>query len=182
MVKGKRNPLTDLGDIHLNNTNQGARALRECIFAIMPADFIDEAKTICRNTLVNGDGKPLQERIATAVEAFAGLGVDVPRIEQKIGRARGQWTPSDLADLTILGRTLERGEATVDEAFPPVLTLDLVEASAPGRLNAAPPITPKPVVARCGFETPDGPCTIAAGHPVGPEEPGYDGHDVIPPA
>jgi hypothetical protein len=140
MVKKQRTVLTDLGDIHLNNTNQGARALRECIFAIMPADFVAEAQEICRHTLTNGDGKPLQQRIANLVHGFAGLGVDVPRIEQKIGRSRGQWTPSDVADLTIVGGTLKRGEMTAEEAFPPVLTLDQVTASAgPQRLGEAQP-------------------------------------------
>jgi hypothetical protein len=198
MVKKQRTVLTDLGDIHLNNTNQGARALRECIFAIMPADFVAEAQAVARKTLVEGDGKPLQERIATAVAAFAALGVDVPRIEQRIGRTRGQWTPSDMADLTILGRTLERGETTVDEAFPPVLTLDMVQASAPPPsasrvVNGVSTVNEThaaavqrmhaeqaQVTALCGFATPDGPCNQTAGHKTGPEEPGFDGHDVIP--
>jgi hypothetical protein len=214
MAKGKRNPLTDVADIYLNNQNQGARALRECIFAIMPADFVAEAQEICRETLVKGDGRPLQDRISAMVAAFADLGVDVPRIEQKVGRSRGQWTPADVADLTILGGTLKRGEMTADEAFPPVLTLDLVEASSPGRLNAAPgnygpgqprtaatvaempfadqmqraglippdtqPLSPVQPPRECGAETPDGPCNLTAGHKTGPEEPGFDGHDVIP--
>ena len=188
MVQKKRTALTDLGDIHLNNTNQGARALRECIFAIMPADFVAEAQQHCRDTLVRGDGASLQQRIGKLVEGFAALGVDVPRIEQKIGRTRGQWTAADVADLTILGGTLKRGETTPEEAFPPVLTLDLVEASSPGRLNAAPPAyvaasVPAPDGGRyapCGFATPDGPCNLRAGHATGPEEPGFDGHDVIP--
>lgn len=258
MVKKAQVQLTDLGDIHLNNTNQGARALRECIFAIMPADFVAEAQEIARQTLVDGDGKPLQQRITEMIAAFGALGVDVPRMEQKIGRSRGQWTNADVADMTIMYGTLKRGETTADEAFPPVLTLDMVTASA-GPQNAqayaaqaltasaapAPPRTaqgvsagwPPPVAdapagnygpgqpqprynppaapvdgenhlfddnqaARilaahglqkgpgaeavtldpCGYNTPDGTCNMPAGHPTGPDEPGYDGHDVIPPA
>lgn len=212
MAGGRRKPLTDVGDIYLNNQNQGARALRECIFAIMPADFIAEAQKHCRDTLVRGDGASLQDRITKLVEGFAVLGVDVPRIEQRIGRSRGQWTASDVADLTVIGGSVKRDEVKVDEAFPPVLTLDLVEASSPGRLNAAPgnygPGQPRPrptstidvdpnwapptqaqqqqpnrnVPPLCGFETPDGPCSMPAGHATGPEEPGFDGHDVIPTA
>lgn len=191
MANGARKPLTDVQDIHLNNTNQGARALRECIFAIIPADFVAEAQEICRNTLVAGDGAPLQQRIGKLVDGFATLGVDVPRIEQRIGRKRGQWTASDVADLTIIGGSLKRGETSVDEAFPPVLTLDMVQASSAGRLNAAPaaPYVAAPVhapedgrYAPCEFDTPDGPCNLRAGHPTGPEEPGFDGHDVVPPA
>lgn len=190
MVGGNRRPLTDVADVYLNNQNQGARALRQCIFAIMPADFVSEAQQICRDTLVKGDGKPLQVRITEMVDAFAGFGVDVPRIEQRIGRGRGQWTNADVADMTIVYGTLSRNETSADEAFPAVLTLDMVQASAPARLNAAGPILPDadgvpraprlaPVVL-CGFVTPDGPCNLVAGHATGPEEPGFDGHDVIP--
>jgi hypothetical protein len=213
MVGGNRRPLTDVGDVYLNNQNQGARALRQSIFAIMPADFVAEAQKICRDTLVKGDGKPLQTRIADMVEAFTGLGVDVPRMEQRIGRSRGQWTNADVADMTITYGTLSRSEVTADEAFPPVLTLDMVTASAaapavPPRPAAAPPAaagnygpgqaripaTPSQAAARsasadvarldggmCGFVTPDGPCNLTADHKTGPDEPGYDGHDVIPP-
>jgi hypothetical protein len=177
MVGGNRRPLTDVADVYLNNQNQGARALRQCIFAIMPADFVSEAQQICRDTLVKGDGKPLQVRITEMVDAFAGFGVDVPRIEQRIGRGRGQWTNADVADMTIVYGTLSRGEVTADEAFPAVLTLDMVQASSPGRLNAVE--RPAPVVL-CGFVTPDGPCNLTPGHATGPEEPGFDGHDVIP--
>jgi hypothetical protein len=186
-----RDPLIDVDEIYLNNQNKGARALRQCIFAIMPADFVAEAQRICRDTLVKGDGKPLQTRIAEMVEAFAGLGVDVPRMELRIGRSRGQWTNADVADMTITYGTLSRGEATADEAFPPVLTLDMVEASSAGRLNAAgmpfadqmqrAGLIPQSAdLGLCRFDTPAGPCNLPGGHPTGPEEPGYDGHDVVP--
>jgi len=192
MVKGNRSPLTDVQDIYLNNQNQGARALRQCLFAIMPADFVADAQEMCRQTLLKGDGKPLQQRITDMIEAFAAFGVDVPRMEQKVGCARGQWTNADVADMTITYGTLQRNEISADEAFPPVLTLDMVEASSAGRLNAAPArvfnppagasvhaadLTPRTL---CGFDTPDGPCNLNAGHPTGVELDGYDGHDVLP--
>lgn len=188
MVKGKRNPLTDVSDIYLNNQNQGARALRECIFAIMPADVVSDAQETCRKTLELGDGKPLQQRITEMIGAFVALGVDVPRMEQKIGRNRGQWTNADVADMTILYGTIKRGEMPAEEAFPPVLTLDMVQQSA-----APPPVLTHPAgvsgttipdvpptLPLCGFDTPDGPCNLGAGHATGPEYDGFDGHDVIP--
>lgn len=140
MVKGDRKPLTDVSDVYLNNQNQGARALRECIFAIMPADYVSDAQEMCRKTLELGDGKPLQQRITDMVAGFDALGVSVPRMEQKVGRSRGQWTNADVADMTIVYGTLKRGEVSADEAFPPVLTLDQVEASAgpaPERVTVA---------------------------------------------
>lgn len=193
----ERKPLTDVADIYLNNQNQGARALRQCVFAIMPADFVSEAQEICRQTLIDGDGKPLQQRISEMVAAFGVLGVDVPRMEQRIGRARGQWTNADVADMTITYGTIKRGEMPADEAFPPVLTLDMVQQSAappmqpfpaatPGQLDVAGNLTPgRPVEeprTLCGFDTPDGPCNLGAGHATGPEYDGFDGHDVLPTA
>jgi hypothetical protein len=199
MVRKVQTPLTDLGDIHLNNINQGARALRECIFAILPSDFVAEAQAICRQTLLDGDGKPLQQRIAEMIGAFTTLGVDVPRMEQRIGRSRGQWSNADVADMTIVYGSLKGGEVSVDEAFPPVLTLDMVQQTAApfvaGRtkptLDVDPNWSPPPAAAAadpaargqlCGFETPDGLCNLHAGHPTGPELDGFDGHDVVPPA
>ena len=124
----RREALVDLGDIYANNQNQGARAVRECIFSILPADFVDEAKTLCRATIERGDGEPLDVRIANAVTAFAALGVQVPQIERRVGRRRGQWTAADLADLAVLIGSLKRREVTVAEAFPDPVTADEVQA------------------------------------------------------
>lgn len=118
MAKGERKALTDLGDIYLNNQNVGARAVRESIFTVLPADFVAEAQELCRATIQRGDGKPLPERVAAAVAVFGELGVTVAQLETRIGRKRGYWTPSDLADLTVLRSSLKRGELSIEEAFP----------------------------------------------------------------
>lgn len=118
-MKGRdRQALTDLGDIYLNNQNIGARAARECLFAVMPADFVAAAQEICRHTIENGDGKPLHERAANMIAAFAPEHVTVPMIEAKLGRKRGTWTPMDLADLAIVYSSLKRSEVSIEEAFP----------------------------------------------------------------
>jgi hypothetical protein len=112
--------LTDLTDIYLNNQNIGARAVRESILAALPADFVEEAKDICRKTIEKGDGQPLTKRIADMVGAFkATHGVTILQIETKLGRKRGQWTAADVADLGVVFRTIERRESTVDDEFPP---------------------------------------------------------------
>src|SRR5205085_5348809 len=84
-MKGKeRQKLTDLNDIYLSNQNVGARAVRECIFTVLPPWFTEEAQDSCRRTLEHGEGKPLPERIAEMIGAFDKLGVKVPQIEQKL--------------------------------------------------------------------------------------------------
>ena len=64
MKDGKRVPLIDLTDVYLNNQNIGARAVRECIFTVLPTYFVEMAESLCRDTLRDGDGKPLAERDA----------------------------------------------------------------------------------------------------------------------
>ncbi len=122
MAGGSRKPLTDLTDVYLNNQNVGARAVRECIFTVLPADFVAEAQEICRTTIEKGDGQPLDKRISAMVDAFVGLGVgiDVGRMESRLGRKRGLWTASDVADLGVVYSSIKRGDVTADEAFPPV--------------------------------------------------------------
>jgi hypothetical protein len=125
-----RKPLVDLGDVYLNNQNIGARAVRESIFTVLPADFVAEAQDICRATIQKGDGKPLPERIANMIGTFKDLGVTVTRIEQRVGRKRGQWTAADLAELGVVYGSIQRGEANVDEEFPSRVTADEIAGAA----------------------------------------------------
>lgn len=118
MVKKKREALVDLSDIYLNNQNIGARAVRETIFTLLPSDFVAEAQELCRATIERGDGKPLPERVAEMINAFAKYEVTAAQLETKVGRKRGYWTPSDLADLSVIGSSLKRGEIRVEDEFP----------------------------------------------------------------
>lgn len=175
MVKNKatgaqeRKPLIDLGDVYLNNQNVGARAVRESIFTVLPADFVAEAQDICRATIRNGDGKPLPERITNMVARFKEeLGVDVRRIETRVGSKRGQWTAADVAELAVVFGSITRNEVRVDDEFPPE------------RVTRQEITGERPAEPACGFVTPDGPCNLPRDHPVGPQHPGFDGHDVVP--
>lgn len=120
MAKGKRQPLIDLGDVYLNNQNVGARAVRECVFTVLPAWYRELAIDLCRATLKNGEGVPLSERIASAVKGFGGIDVTVEQLEQRVGRKRGQWTADDVVQLGITFRSIEAGDVQKDEEFPPV--------------------------------------------------------------
>jgi hypothetical protein len=117
-AKGKVEALIDLRDIYENNANNGARRLREAIFATIPDWFVEEAEELCRETLAKGDGKPLPERIEGAIQVFKGLGVSAERLEQKLGRKRDQWTGADIAQLLITHKTIQRREIAVDDEFP----------------------------------------------------------------
>lgn len=110
--------LTDMRDIYENNANNGARRVREAIFAILPPWFVEEAKDLCSQTLRGGGGKPLPQRIADAIKTFDGLGITADRIEQKFGRPSDKWTDHDVAQLLVTYKSLQRGEVTVEDEFP----------------------------------------------------------------
>jgi hypothetical protein len=120
-VNGKqtREKLIDLGDIYLSNQNIGARAVRECIFTILPTWLTEEAQDICRRTLEHGEGKPLEHRIADMIAAFREIGITVDQIEQKLDRKRGSWTASDVAQMVIAYTSITRDGLDKDEEFPP---------------------------------------------------------------
>lgn len=118
MAKGKRQRLLDLGDVYLNNQNVGARAVRECIFTVLPAWLTDEAQDLCRQTIEQGNGDPLDQRVVAMIEAFAGLDVTEQMITAKLGRPRDRWRAEDIATLQIAYMTIRRGETTVAEEFP----------------------------------------------------------------
>ena len=66
---------------------------------MLPAEFVEEAQDLCRETLKRGDGVPVEDRIAAALRGFASLGITADRLEAKIGKPRGQWGPQQVADL-----------------------------------------------------------------------------------
>lgn len=119
-VNGKqvRDPLSDLADVYLNNQNIGARAVRECIFTVLPAWFVDEAVDLCRGTLQNGEGKPLAQRVDEAVKAFASIGIKVAQLEESVGKKRSSWQPGDIAELVVVYQSIQRGDVSKDDAFP----------------------------------------------------------------
>lgn len=127
MAKGERKPLTDLQDVYLNNQNIGARAVRECIFTVLPSWFTEEAQDLCRSTLENGEGKPLEQRISEMIQAFQAIGVKPEQLEAKTDRKRGQWTPADVAQMGITYTSIKRGETSVDDEFapPPVTAAEI---------------------------------------------------------
>jgi hypothetical protein len=136
---GKVSPLIDLRDIYENNANNGARRLREAIFAVIPDFFIGEAEDLCRETLNKGDGKPLEQRVDGAIAVFQKLGINADRLEQKLGRPRTQWTGADIAQLLITHKSIDRREIAVDEAFPQARITAAEIKGGGGKQQSTPP-------------------------------------------
>ena len=124
--------LTDMRDIYENNSNNGARRVRECIFAVLPPWFVEEAKDLCAQTLKDGGGKPLTQRVADALGMFGNMGITEDDITRKLGRPAAKWTDHDLGQLSVIYRSLQRGEVTREDEFPaPTVTAE--EITGPAR-------------------------------------------------
>jgi hypothetical protein len=113
-------PLVDMRDIYENNANMGARRLREMIFAALPGWYTEDAEAICYKTLADDDtdGSTGAARVARATEMFAALGITAGQLEQKLGAPSSKWSPYDLAQLSVIYRSLERGEIRREDEFP----------------------------------------------------------------
>lgn len=120
-AKGSGTRLEDPRDVYENNSNNGARRLREMIFSVLPDWFREQAKGIAQHTVDKGQGdKPIAQRAAEAIAAFEGIGVTVEQLEEnRAGRLSGKWTNLDLGQLHIIFESIRRNETTVDEEFPP---------------------------------------------------------------
>jgi hypothetical protein len=136
--------LFDERDIYENNTNMGARRVREAIKATMPAWLIDEASDLCLATIKRGpldaDGKatPLPVRMANAVEKFAAeFGVRKDQLEKFIGVPFDKWRDRDLARLLIIYRSIDIGDLRVDEVFAEEVGDDQLAAQAAARAPQA---------------------------------------------
>jgi hypothetical protein len=116
----RRERLDDLADIANNNNSVAARALRECIFNVLPVWFREEAESIAMATLNgSGAGKTIDQQIADAVTHFADtFGVTVEQLEARLDRPRKQWTVHDVSVLRVIASEISRGEKTIEQQFP----------------------------------------------------------------
>jgi hypothetical protein len=141
--------LVDMQAIYESNANAGARRLRECILDVLPIWFVEDAKKACHQTLVDGGGVALATRITNAVDAFRGKGVTVDQLEQRLRQPTGRWTAQDVAQLTVIYTSLDRGEIRAEEEFPQerITAAEIVgkttaPATTPAAAKAAPTLDP----------------------------------------
>lgn len=118
-TKQGRKAIVDLRDVYENNANQGARRVREAIFSVLPAWFVEEAKDRCTATLRDGGGQTLAQQVAEIVENYeTRLGISIDRIEAALERKSSSWTVHDVSSLRVKGGGIARGELVADEEFP----------------------------------------------------------------
>jgi len=154
--KGGPESLTDMRDIYENNANNGARRVREAILAVLPLWFVEDAKDKCQKTLAEGGGKPLEQRKGDAIAAFGKLGVTKAQLEAHLGRRAAEWLDLDLASLTVIHKSISRGEVTVADEFPVApVSAEEIQSQATQRKAATPPAEqdPDPSPAPAAAET-----------------------------
>lgn len=140
---GGRKQLTDINDVYLNNQNIGARAVRECIFSVLPGWFLAEADAQLKKTLRDGEGRSPQERIGDAIAKFAEVDITQKQLEEKIGRPSKAWTPRDLVTLTRIYSTISIDGIPAKEFFPES-TIDLGALPTSTRSAGRDPAEPTP--------------------------------------
>ena len=118
LTGGRRKAIVDLNDIYLNNNLTGAKAVRECIFAVLPGWLKAEATLRLNDTLNRGNGKPLEQRREEAVGAFVPLRVTAAQLEGRVKRKYDQWQPEDIAELERVYMAVTRDGVAVTEFFP----------------------------------------------------------------
>lgn len=148
--------ITDMRDIYENNANNGARRLREAIFSVLPDWFVEQAKELCAQTLRDGGGVPLPQRIAKAIKAFESFGVTQEQLVQKVGRSTDKWNEYDVAQLTVTYTSLTRGEVAVADEFPEerVTAAEVTASTRKAKPKAQSPAD-EPPVAPPASEQPD---------------------------
>lgn len=141
--------LAEQRDIYENNANNGARRLREMIFAILPGWYTEDGKAACYEA-IEGDtsGQTLAERVQLAIDGFATRKVTAAQLEQKLGAPYSRWTAHDLAQLSVIYRSIQRGEVRVEDEFPAaaprVTAADITGAQPPTPAAQPPADAPSP--------------------------------------
>ena len=87
-------------------------------YATLIAGSREEALTLLRATLERGDGKPIEQRRADALEKFAGISVNEARLTARVGKPMGQWGPRDIAELVKAYTSITVDGIPVEEFFP----------------------------------------------------------------
>lgn len=130
--------LTDTRDIYENNANNGARRVRECIFAVLPVWFRERAESLCRETAAKGGGRPHAERVANIIKWLETVNVTEADAARKLGRSSNDWTGADLAELGVLLDSIKQGTVSREEAFPSQLDAEQVRLAATAAVRAQP--------------------------------------------
>lgn len=92
--------LTDPRDIYEHVASQAQRKVRAVILEVIPAEFVEDAVEMCKNTLKKGMSEgPLIDRVKKMVIAFAGLGVNEEMLSKRLNHSLDICTLDEVVEL-----------------------------------------------------------------------------------
>ena len=131
--------LTDPRDIYELVANQGARRLRSCILAAIPADIVESALEQCEETMkATADTSP--EAQAKMLAAFEKFGVSKEQIEARIQRRMDSITAAQVVALKKVHASLKDGMSKPEEWFsvnpaPPTPNITAAKKEKPAKVK-----------------------------------------------
>lgn len=108
----------DERDLRELTNKHGAICVRNCLKAVMPADLIDEAMRIARETLEKDAANDPEEARRKMIRAFQGIGVSVDNLEAYLGHPLKQASPTEVANLRAVWKSISDGNSTWAEYAP----------------------------------------------------------------
>lgn len=118
--KGGSQVLTDERDIYEIIANMGARRKRACILAAIPGDIIEDAVSACADTLANGGGDTLQNRVKKLLYAFSQMEISDSILVAYLGHPLDRILPEEVVTLRGIYQSLRDGQSKPSDWFKAV--------------------------------------------------------------
>ncbi len=142
IAKTKNKGKPDEDDINLAANNASAIAFRDAVFKVVPGALIKPAVDAAMR-VARGEAKPMADRVAGALKAYAAMGVSKEQVLAKFSyTSEAQITPDDLDTLSGLRTALKEGEVTLADEFPPVSKVGTANASKEEKKPGDDPFAP----------------------------------------
>jgi hypothetical protein len=156
-------------------------AFRDAIKRVVPLVYIDRVYKKCR-AIAAGDAKSIGTRRAAAFQAFAAWGVTKEQVLARLQVASEEEITADhLATLVGIRAAIKDGQASVEQAFPPLKVEDVKAApQMQAIVNELQKATARPAPAQEPPEEPDA-ATVTEGPTDPREDLGGRGPDPTPP-
>lgn len=114
-VKGSKETtwlIPDERDLRELTNRRGAILLRNAILQVLPKDLIEDALFACSESLTKSAGTDAEAVRKRLLVDFGSVSVTVSQIEEKIGHAFAQCSPSELAELRGICKSIMDGNST----------------------------------------------------------------------
>ena len=112
--------LTDSREIYELTANFGTRRLRACILGVIPGDVVEIAVNECKQTVMNRDKTPIQERINKLLAAFKkDYKVTKEQLEKYAGMNLASFGNEEVFAFQGIYKALKDGQAKVADYFEP---------------------------------------------------------------